>query len=163
MKIKHMILISVISFTLLISLTSCIIIPRHKYYDIDFEKVSSIEIYDLRSSETHYSDFIKSETPVYTIEEDKMADFLSDLSNIRFSDTIIITIAAIDPSFCYDDWVVRINYNDGSYFLISCDGYGENYDENDKVTGTNHFSCEDDEWKEFIARYVPEDIFEGEE
>ena len=92
-----------------------------------------------------------------------MADFLSDLSNIQFSDTIIIAIAAVDPSFYYDDWVTRINYTDGSFSLISCDGFGESYDANDQVTDRNHFGCDNDEWKQFIGKYVPYDIFENNE
>lgn len=147
----------------LLSLTSCILIPIQKHYDIDPETVSSIEIYDLRGVDTYYSFFLESETPVYSIEEDQMADFLSDLSNIQFSDTIIITIAAVDPSFFYDDWVTRINYTDGSFSLISCDGFGESYDANDQVTDRNHFGCDNDEWKQFIGKYVPYDIFENNE
>lgn len=163
MKTKRVLLISVLFLVILVSLTGCIIIPTYKQYDIDAETVSSVEIYDLRNSDTHYSDFLASQTPVYTVEQDQTSDFLSDLSGIRFSDAIIIAIAAIDPSFVYDDWVVRINYTDGSYSLISCDGYGETYDANDQVIETNHFGCEDDEWKQLIGKYVPKDIFESEE
>ena len=161
MKIKQVFILSFLSFTMLISLTSCIV--TYKYYDIDSEDVLSVGIYDLRDSETHYNDFLESETPVYTIEKEQMADFLNDLSDIRFSDTIIITLAAVDPSFYYGEWVVRINYTDGSYSLISCGGYGESYDINNKVTDSNHFSCEDDEWEQFIGKYVPKDIFGSQE
>lgn len=155
-----MLLVSILSLAIFVSLTSCIVIPRYKYYKIDSETVSSIEIYDLRNSDTHYSGFLETETPVYAIEQEQIADFLKDLSDIRFSDSIIITIAAIDPSFVYDDWVVRINYSNGTYALISCDGYGQTYDENDEAIDGNHFGCDDDEWKQFISKYVPKDIFD---
>ena len=159
MKMRQILLISILSFAMIVSLTGCIIIPRHMNYEIDADDVSSVEIYDLRSSETHDSGFHKSETPVYTVEDDQITDFLSDLAEIQFTDTIVITIAAVDPSFYYGDWVVRINHTDGSYSLISCRGYGETCDENDQRTSSNHYGCEDDEWEQLIGNYVPADIF----
>ena len=148
----------------LISLTGCVVIPRYKNYDdINRERLSSVDIYDLRNSETHYSDFLKTETPVYTLTNDQLDSFFSDLADIRFTDHIIIVLAAVDPSFWYDDWVVRINYTDGSYSLISCGGYGENYDVNNQAVDSNHYGCDDDEWQQFIGKYVPKDIFESQE
>ena len=64
MKIKRAFLILILSLTMVIFLTSCIMIPRYKHYDIDLEKTSTIEIYDLRNSESHYSDFLETEAPV---------------------------------------------------------------------------------------------------
>lgn len=157
MKLKQALLIPILSLAMLVSLTGCIMIPRYKHYDIVSDKVTSIEIYNLRDSEAYPS----SETLVYTIENNQMADFLSDLSDIRFSDTIIITIAAIDPSFNYGIWTVRINYTDGSYSFISCAGYGETYDANDQKIEGNHFGCDNDEWEKFIGKYVPQDIFKA--
>lgn len=148
---------------MVIFLSGCIMIPRYKHYDIDLENTSTIEIYDLRNNESHDSDFLETEAPVYIIEKEQMEDFLNDLCDIQFTDIIIITIAAIDPSFYYDDWVVRINYTNGSYSLISCGGYGETYNENNQVTNKNHYSCDEDEWEEFIGKYVPEDIFGNQE
>ena len=168
MKMKQTFIIPILSLTMIIFLAGCIMIPRYKYYDIDSEKVSSIEIYDLRNYKELSDNCLQSPTtvytvPVYILEEDKMSDFLSDLSDIRFSDAIVITFAAVDPSFDFGDWIVRINYTDGAYSLISCGGYGEDYDANDQITKTNHFDCEDDEWEQFIGRYVPEDIFKNQE
>ena len=86
----------------MITLPSCIMIPLRKNFEIDTATVSSIEIYDLYGVDTLYGEFVKTETPVYKIPEENHSDFLSDLSEIQFSDNIIITIAAIDPSFYYD-------------------------------------------------------------
>lgn len=160
MKTLKVFLISVLSLAILLSITGCVIIPLHKNYNLDSEEVASVEIYDLRNSETHYSNFLEAESPVYTVKKDKTADFLSDLSEIDFSDALIITIAAVDPSFEYGDWVVRINYADESFSLISCNGYGESYDSNGETADDNHFGCDNDEWNQFIGKYVPEDIFE---
>jgi len=162
MKIRYIFLF-VLSLILLLSLTSCIIIPTFKRYKIDAEEVFSIEIYDLRSSDTHGSDFLETQAPAYVIEEQQITDFLGDLSDIRFSDTVVIAVAAVDPSFSYGDWVVRIRYTDGSCALISCNGYGETYDASGAVIDTNHFGCDGEEWEEFVSKYVPNDILKGTE
>ena len=93
---------------LLSTLTSCIVIPRYRYFEIDATTVESGEIYDLSKSESRYRVFLETETPVYKIPADKPSAFLDDFSKIRFSDPIIIVIAAIDPSFSYGNWTIRI-------------------------------------------------------
>ncbi len=141
-------------------LTSCIIIPLHKNFEIDADTVASVEIYDLRGVDTLYGDFVETEKPVYKIPADKKVDFLSELSKIEFSDSIVIVLAAIDPSFYYGEWTVRVNYTDGSFELISSDGFGECFDKNGEIADSHHWGCDREEWHEFISNYVPEDIFD---
>ncbi len=141
------------------SLTGCIIIPQYKHFKIDADSVSSIEIYDLCKVDTYESYFLETEDVDYTIPEEKASDFLKDLSDIRFSDHILIILAAVDPSFSYDTWTVRINYADGSFELISCDGYGQSFDENGTKIDSHHYGCDNDEWNEFLKKYIPKEIF----
>ncbi len=78
---------------------------------------------------------------------------MSDFSKVKFSDTIIIVLASIDPSFYYGEWVIRINFTDGLYSFYSCGGYGETYDaEGDRVS-TTHFSCDYDVLENLISDY----------
>ena len=140
-------------------LSSCIIIPRYRHFEIDSNTISSIEIYDLCENEDYSSLFLKTETPVYEIPKEQTANFVADLNSIEFSDYIIIVLAAIDPSFNYGKWTVRINYSDGTYELISSGGYGETYDSNNERVSGHHWSCDDVEWEAFIGQYVPEEIF----
>ncbi len=142
------------------TLTSCIIIPIYKNFEIDADTVASIEIYDLCEVDSLYGDFVNTETPVYEIPTENITDFLNDLATIRFSDAIVIVLAAIDPSLYYDVWTVRINYTDGSYELISSDGFGQAYDKDGEQTDSHHFGCDQEEWWAFIGKYVPEDIFD---
>ncbi|MBE6648306.1 MAG: hypothetical protein E7614_02155 [Ruminococcaceae bacterium] len=159
MKIYKFILATTLILLMLVSLTSCIIIPRYKRYDdINSENVSSIMIYDLRECETTDSTFLKNEEPVYTLPDEKLKDFLDDLADIQFSDHILIILAAVDPSFNYGDWVARINNTDGTYLLISSHGYGEAYNSSGQVTDTNHYGCDNEEWAEFISRYLPSEL-----
>ena len=142
------------------TMTSCIIIPIYENFEIDADTVASIEIYDLCEVDSLYGDFVKTETPVYEIPTEKNTDFLNDLAKIRFSDAIIIVLAAIDPSFYYDVWTIRINYTDGSYELISSDGFGQTYANNGEVIDSHHLGCDQKEWLAFIGKYVPKDIFD---
>lgn len=157
---KRVVLLTISLMIILCTFTGCLAIPKYKNYEISKDTVSSIEIYDLRDADTLYSNFLKTVTPAYAISEEKVNDFLNDLSKIEFSDVVIITIAAVDPSFYYDVWTVRINYTDGSYELVSCDGFGETYDKNDEVTSWHHYGCDQDEWNVLIKKYVPQSILD---
>lgn len=163
MKRRQTLSLLILSLAMLVTLTGCIVIPQYKQYDIAPEEVSSIEIHYLQERTQYREQSPGAETLAYTLEDAQKADFLSDLSDIRFSDAIIITIAAIDPSFSYGVWTVRINYTDGSYAFLSCDGYGETFDANDSRIEGNHFDCDDDEWEAFIRKYLPQEFFATEE
>ena len=74
---------------------------------------------------------------------------------LSLSGCIVITIAAMDPNFQYGGGVVRVNYTSGAYSLISCDGYGTDYDADGERIDTNHFGCDNEEWKDLVMRYLP--------
>jgi len=156
---KKIILSALTSILLVSILTGCIIIPLNHNFEINADEVESVDIYDLRGVDTLYGDFIETEKPVYKIPEDKNVDFLSELSKIEFSDSIVIVLAAVDPSFYYDEWTVRINYTDGSFELISSYGFGQRFDKDGEIEDVHHWGCDREEWHEFISNYVPEDIF----
>ena len=141
-------------FVLIVSLSGCIIIPLTKHYDIPAEEVASVQFYDLRNQDSaHYSGFNTILEPVYTIPEEDTEAFLDDFSRLKFSDAIVIVLAAIDPSFYYGDWVIRINFSNGQYTFYSCDGYGETFDAEGKRISSTHFSCDDEELKNLVIKY----------
>ena len=145
-------------FCILFAFEGCIIIPRYRRYEIAAEDVLSIDIYDLRGVQERTSSVLQNETPICTLEGEQIATFLGDLSEIQFSDHIIIVLAAIDPSFHYGKWVTRINFADGSYTYISDGGYNETYDANDQILDSNHYGCDDEEWEQLILSYLPSDV-----
>lgn len=139
---------------LLVSLSGCIIIPLSKYYNIPAEEVVSVQFYDLRNQNANGgTGFNQSEEPVYTVPEEEREKFLKDFSTLEFTDTIIIVLAAIDPSFSYGEWVVRINFTNGQYTFYSCAGYGETYNAEGKCVSSTHFSCNDEELEKLIGKY----------
>ena len=155
MKLFKRLVVLLLTVAILSFFTSCIWIPRKTNYDINEDALSSVEIYCLDNNSSHYDDFVETEQPIYTLKEDQIDGFIDELENIRFDDSIFIVLAAMDPSFYYGEWVVRINYDDGSYDLISCDGYGATYDENGLIVSTNHYSYDDEKWEEFVKSYLP--------
>lgn len=153
---KRIVLLIITVALFLTTLTSCIIITTHKNFEIDENKVSSIEIYD--SCKTN-NDFSVSDKAVYKIEQEKISDFLTDLAEIQFSSNNVIALAAIDAERSFDTWIVRVNYTDGSCDIISCASHGERYNKNGELSDFNMYGCDKDEWWTFIEKYLPEDIF----
>ena len=64
MKSLKQSIIMVLLLSLLLSLTGCIVIPVQGKYDIDKTDLSSVQIYDLRNSETHEYDFMEYDPPL---------------------------------------------------------------------------------------------------
>ena len=161
MKTIRVLTAAVLLIAISLALSGCIIIPLTKYYNIPRNTVSSTDIYALLDSDDHMAFDASTATPYYTLSDNQIEDFLTDLLDIRFEDSIIITIAAVDPSFYYGDWVAQIHYTDGTYELISCAGYGGTYNSDHKAIDTNHYGCDDDQWTEFILKYVPKGFTQG--
>ena len=154
MKLYKRFAFAIITIFLLLSMCGCIIIPLSKYYDISAEDVTSVQFYDLRNAETaEYYGFYKDYEPVYTLPEEENADFLNDFAKLEFTDTIVIVLAAIDPSLTYGDWVVRINFSNGEYTFYSCGGYGETFDAEGNCIDTTFFSCDVAELETLIGKY----------
>ncbi len=120
MKKRTVCLLALLVSALSVLLVGCVTQRTH-HDDIESDTVASIEIYDLRNTTYYSAGFDDHLDPVYALEEDQLDAFLTDLAEIEFSDTLILLPVPTDPSFEYDEWVVRINYTDGSYRFISCD------------------------------------------
>ena len=153
MKLCKPFLLVIVTLLLVVSLSGCIIIPLWKYYDIPAEEVASVQFYDLRDLESNRSNFATTLEPVYTIPEEDKGTFLDDFSKLKFSDTIVISLAAVDPSFDYGDWVVRINYSNGQYTFYSCAGYGATFDSEGTYLSSTHYSCDDEELENLVSKY----------
>lgn len=154
MKRYKSVLLVLMTLFLFVSLNGCIIIPMTEYYDISAEEVVSVQFYDLRNSEsTVYSGFDKDHEPDYTVPEEDKEKFLNDFSELKFSDTIVIALAAIDPGFLYGDWVVRINFSNGQYTFYSCGAYGETFDAEGALVSSTHFACDAEDLEALIGKY----------
>ena len=157
MKRLRILLSVMLILSIFCSLTGCITFNHN--YQISPDTVSSIQFYDLRENESSFEAFLETQSPVYTLPDNQVSDFLYDLSQLQFTDGIILLPVAMDPCFQYGKWTVRINYNDRSYRLISNTNYSAVFDENDEFVTSNHFGCDEKEWKKLLKDYVPWDIF----
>lgn len=154
MKNYKQFLLVILCIVLLLSLSGCMVIPLSKYYVISEEEVASVQFYDLRGEESeHYAGFDKKCEPVYTLPAEEHQAFLDDFSEMKFSDTILIVLAAVDPSFSYGDWVIRINFSNGQYTFYSSNGYGETYDGEGEFLSSTHFSCDEEELETLIRKF----------
>lgn len=156
MKLIRVLTAATVLLSITLTLSGCIVIPITKRYNIEHDTVDSIDIYDLRSCENRDHGTWETLSPFCTLSDNQLESFLNDLSGIRFEDTIIIALAAVDPSFSYGEWVVQIHYTDGTYELISSGGFGGTYSSDHERIATHHFGCDADEWAQFILKYVPE-------
>lgn len=149
---KKLLILLVLIIILSVSLAGCIIIPLRKHYTNSADEVSCIRIYDLRGSGSVASGF-HEDTPEFTLPDEQINEFLTDFSNIMFRDSIVIVLAAIDPSFDYGAWVVEIVFSDGSYSFYSTAGFGETFDADGKRIDTNHYSADDEDFQNLIDKY----------
>ena len=98
----------------------------------------------------------------YQIDTAENKAFLKDFADLRFTDVILITVAAVDPSFSYGNLVVRINFTNGRYTCYSCLGYGATYDADGSILSITHYSCEEQDLAKLIKKYMefqkPENI-----
>ena len=152
MKKKVLILLVLIS-VLSVSLSSCIIIPLRRHYTYSADEVSCVRFYDLRDNESRRSELFKEETSLFTVPDEQIDEFLTDFSKIMFRDSIVIVLAAIDPSFCYGNWVVEIVFTDGSYSFYSTAGFGETFNANGECIRTNHYSSDEEDLSKLIGKY----------
>ena len=159
MKHAKMLISAVLLIALLCTLTGCIVIPLHDYYDdIDPEEVSSIQIYNLHVTATNRDTFLQAEIPVYALSPEEHTAFINELAAIPFTDYITIILAPSDSSWRYDGWTVCIQYKDGSYRMIS-NGFGQGFDAGGKMIDGNGYDCDDSQWEQFMQKYLPHDLF----
>ncbi len=157
---KRCFLSALVIFAAIFTLSGCIIIPQYKNFEIDPAEIASIEIYDLRESDTYGEQFLEDTSPVCEIPGEEIDDFTRDLAEIEFTRYIIIVLAAVDPSFNYGDFVARINYTDGSFELLSDGGWGQTFDQDGEVISSHRYGCDSEEWEEFIGKYLPKEIMD---
>ena len=148
-----------IALLLVFSLSGCMFIPEWQKIDVRYDpsEIVSVELYDLtqRSYDGRFygldEDIDQMEEdldPIDALNADKYADFVRDLMDLTFTDHFfVILVAAMDPSYSYYGYTVKITYQNGDYDIISrtCQLYdkGEDYNE-------NTWNCDEDEWNSFI-------------
>ena len=131
------------------------------YYRYDFKDLAQgnirlIEFYNLSGAEYRDSQAILETEPYYIMPEEDKERFLEQLRQIRFEDAVPLFIPS-DPSFEYGFYVVRFQFEDGSYKFLSSGGYNEMFDSEGKLIDSDHYSCDDEQWIKLIHSFAGED------
>ena len=164
-KITSTCLAFCLSVLLAFSLTGCMFIPSWKKVDVryDSSEIVSVELYDLtqRSYDGRFygldEDIDQMETeldPIDTLDAERYADFVTDLEKLTFSNHLFIVLAAMDPSYNYYGYTVKITYQNGDYDIISHTAQLYDAEEN---YAENNWSCDEEKWDSFIKEYFTVD------
>ena len=148
-----------LTITFLCMLTGCWSMPKEMYYsDFDREQIVSIDVYDCSEEVNHHQPVntrtLLDRNPLFSLDDSQIDPFLQDLSEIRFYDEGGLLIGAVDPSFNFGKWVVKIGFTDGSYWYLSDRSYCAK--ENSDGSGSaQHLHPDSEEWEALIKQYMP--------
>ena len=148
---KTMIVFLVI--VMLCSLTGCIPVITDEYYEIlqETDQIKSIALYERNdSNDAKHNELC--ETPLDGIGPEDFAEFVAELEGIYSKTGFYITIAAQDPSFYFDKYVIQIDYLNGDREFISNAGYQEVIEADGTYKGW-HYSFDDEQWDAFLLKY----------
>ena len=138
---------------LLCSLTGCIPVITDEYYEIyqEIDQIHSIALFELNDEEDAQINELK-ETPLVEIAEEDFASLVADLEGMYSKTGFYITIAAQDPSFYFDKYVIRIDYMNGDQEFVSSGGYQEIIVAEGNSKGY-HYDFDNEQWDDFLLKY----------
>ena len=89
------------------------------------------------------------------IAPEQYAYFTAELTGLSFAEhhLIILFPVAVDPNFYYGNYIVKIEYQDGSCELIS-DWMQRKFRVNEKYPDYTDYDTEDEPWLEFLRKWV---------
>ena len=145
-----------------ISFSSCVTIPTPLDICFEAEEITSIEVYYFdepiywdsetkgwiyKNWEEEYKETPYTGEPIAYVEEADYEQFISDVEELPFKVTTLLIPAPFDPIRHYGGYVVKINCQD-EYELVA--NYG----------GGNRRDCSDEDWQEFLKKYIGEEHFQ---
>ena len=157
---KKTVLCFITLLLLALSLSSCMNIPVSYEPANGTDGVSSVKIYyvdnkngcDAWKDAPDLEELATASAEVPSFRHDKM---FADLKDLKFQDSILLVPIPSDPSFYMYGYILAITYEDGGYEYITPNGI-QVYGENAEDFGCSHLSCDTEDWKSFIDKYVPE-------
>jgi len=157
---KKIVLTLILLSLICISFSGCIHWETSVDYELlhDVSNVQSIRIYSSDDSEIAY-DYSDPVDPcgdlLGEIPSDRFAVFTEELTGLSFTEShlIILFPAAYDPNFYYGNYIVKIEYYDGSCELIS-DCIQRQFRLNEKYPDTIRYGVEMESWLDFLQNWV---------
>ena len=138
-------------------LTGCIHWQTSEIYELkhDISEIKSIRIYSTADNYS-YSDPIEPCGELLgEIPAEQYAQFTEELTGLSFveSHMILLIPDSYDPNFYYGYYIVKIEYHDGSWELIS-DIIQRQFSANDRISSTTRYSTAQESWLAFLQNWV---------
>ena len=151
-----------VAFLLIFSLTGCVFIPSWEQVDVryDTSEIVSVELYHLTDSysgrfgSSEIDQMEKELDPIDTLDVEQYADFVSALESLTFTNHTLIVLAAMDKIHYYEDYTVKITYQNGDYDILSPTAQLYISGEASSETG---WDCDQEKWNRFIKDYFTVD------
>lgn len=145
---------------LLLSLASCMVIPKTYHPVKKGQKVKSISIitmpegeyFDIWSMES-LNDFEEKGYSIVAVPEEELDDFVKGFEKLPFTIFILLAPIPMDPNFDFYGTVVLFTYEDGGALLVSPHGV-QDYISADGKGATTHENCDEKAWNDFLAPYL---------
>ena len=153
------IILSVLLFSLICtSLVGCIHWETPVRYELmhDHSNIKSIRIYSASESSYNYSD---PNDPcgelLSEVSSEQFAAFAEKLSGLSFAEQHMILLIPVtyDPNFYYGNYIVKVEYHDGSCELIS-DIMQRQFRVDEKYPDMTRYGIEQEPWLAFLQNWV---------
>ena len=158
---KKFILTLTIMSLLCLSLAGCIAWKTSEDYELlqDISNIESIRIYSTNYSSDRIYDYSDPEDPcgalLGEILYEQFSQFVDELIGLSFVDEhlIILFPVAFDPNFYYGNYIVKIEYSDGSCELIS-DIIQRQFTVDEDYPDTIRYVIDAEHWLAFLQKWV---------
>ncbi len=128
----------------------------YDFKDLEQGNILSIEFFNLSEAEYRDSQAVLDTEPYYIMPAEDKKRFLEQLKQIKFEDVVPLFMPS-DPSFEYGFYVVRFQFEDGSYKFLSSGGYNETFDSDGNPIYYDHYYCNQEQWIKLIHSFAGED------
>ena len=154
---KKLLLLVLLVIMLTVVLSGCIHWETNVKYELLFDpsEIESILVY-AAADNYNYSDPIEPCGELLgEIPAEQYAVFTEELTGLPFVEPHLIILFPVtyDPNFYYGNYIVKIEYHDGSCELIS-DIIQRQFRVNEKYSDTFCYSAGDEAWLVFLKNWV---------
>ena len=158
---KKIVLTVILLSLICISLVGCIHWEISVSYELmyNLSDIKNIRIYSTDYDSEILYNYSDPDDPcgelLGEIPSEQFAAFAEDLAGLSFVEPhlIILFPVAYDPNFYYGNYIVKVEYHDGSCELIS-DIIQRQFRVNEKYPDTTQYNTEQESWLTFLHNWV---------
>ena len=153
---KKIVLILIALSLICLTLSGCIHWKTSVNYELmhDISSIKSIgiysaELFDVTAPGNPCGELLGE------IPSDQFAVFTAELTDRSFVDSHLILLfpAAYDPNLFYGDPIVKIEYHNGHFELIS-NGIQSEFQQSEQCSDWTGYSVDEEQWQAFLRKWV---------